>query len=56
MCIRDSNVVIRTIVHNRERKTLSCAVGSAITIKSDAQKEYEECQIKIKKMIDVFKH
>ena len=52
----DFNVVIRTMVHNRELKTLSCAVGSAITIKSDARKEYEECQVKIKKMIDVFKH
>ena len=52
----DFNVVIRTMVHNREQKTLSCAVGSAITIKSDARKEYEECQVKIKKMIDVFKH
>jgi len=52
----DFNVIIRTMIHNRDRKTLSCAVGSAITIKSDAEKEYEECQIKIKKMIDVFKH
>ena len=52
----DFNVVIRTMVHNHERKTLSCGVGSAITIKSDARKEYEECQVKIKKMIDVFKH
>ena len=52
----DFNVVIRTMIYNRERKTLSCAVGSAITIKSDAEKEYEECQVKIKKMIDVFKH
>ena len=52
----DFNVIIRTMIHNRDRKTLSCAVGSAITIKSGAEKEYEECQIKIKKMIDVFKH
>ncbi len=52
----DFSVVIRTMIHNRKKKTLSCAVGSAITIKSDAEKEYEECQIKIKKMIDVFKH
>ncbi|MDB3904863.1 anthranilate synthase component I family protein [Crocinitomicaceae bacterium] len=52
----DFNVIIRSMIHNKNLKTLSCAVGSAITIKSDAEREYEECQIKIKKMIDVFKH
>ena len=52
----DFNVIIRSMIHNKHLKTLSCSVGSAITIKSDAEKEYEECQIKIKKMIDVFKH
>ena len=52
----DFNVIIRTMIHNKNLKTLSCSVGSAITIKSDAEKEFEECQIKIKKMIDVFKH
>jgi len=52
----DFNVIIRTMIHNKNLKTISCSVGSAITIKSDAEKEFEECQIKIKKMIDVFKH
>lgn len=52
----DFNVIIRSMIHNKNLKTLSCSVGSAITVKSDAEKEYEECQIKIKKMIDVFKH
>ena len=52
----DLNVVIRTMIYNRLKKTLSCAVGSAITIDSDAKSEYEECQVKIKKMIDVFKY
>ena len=52
----DFNVIIRSMIHNKNLKTLSCSVGSAITIKSDAEKEYEECQIKIKKMIDVFKY
>ncbi len=52
----DLNVVIRTMIYNRLRKTLSCAVGSAITIHSDAEREYQECQVKIKKMIDVLKY
>ncbi len=52
----DFNVVIRTMIYNRLKKTLSCAVGSAITIDSDAEREYEECQVKIKKMIDVLKY
>ncbi|MDA7762086.1 anthranilate synthase component I family protein [Crocinitomicaceae bacterium] len=52
----DFNVIIRTMIYNKNLKTLSCSVGSAITIKSDAEREYEECQLKIKKMIDVFKH
>ena len=52
----DFNVIIRTMIYNQLKKTLSCGVGSAITIKSDAQKEYEECEMKIKKMIDVIKN
>ena len=48
----DLNVVIRTLVYNARLKTLSCGVGSAITIKSDAEKEYEECGIKVQKILD----
>lgn len=48
----DLNVVIRTLIYNAERKTLSCAVGSAITILSDAEKEYQECSIKVQKILD----
>lgn len=47
----DFNVVIRSLLHNRKNNYLSCAVGGAITIKSDAEKEYEECQTKIGKLI-----
>lgn len=43
----DLNVVIRSLVYNRALKTLSCAVGSAITIDAVPEKEYEECLIKI---------
>jgi para-aminobenzoate synthetase component 1 len=45
-------VIIRTIIYNQNLKTLSCAVGSAITISSEPEKEYEECGIKIQKLLD----
>lgn len=48
----DLNVVIRTLIYNSKLKTLSCAAGSAITIQSDAEKEYEECGIKVQKILD----
>jgi para-aminobenzoate synthetase component 1 len=47
----DFNVVIRSMIYNSEKQLLSCAVGSAITIKSDPQKEFEECQVKIRHII-----
>ncbi len=50
----DLNVVIRSLVYNREKASFSCSVGSAITIKSDAEKEFDECSLKIKKIIGVF--
>ena len=48
----DFNVVIRTLVYNHDTKYLSCAVGGAITIKSDPELEYEECNIKVKGILD----
>jgi len=48
----DFNVVIRSLIYNREKKYLSCAVGGAITILSDPEKEYEECQTKIHKILN----
>jgi len=48
----DFNVVIRSLVYNRTNKYLSCAVGGAITILSDPEKEYEECQTKIQKILN----
>lgn len=50
----DFNVVIRSLIYNRSRSVFSCSVGSAITIKSDPEKEYEECLVKIKKIVGVF--
>ena len=49
----DFNVVIRTILYNASTKYLSVAVGGAITIKSDANEEYEECLVKVSPIFEV---
>jgi para-aminobenzoate synthetase component 1 len=46
----DLNVVIRTLLYNSEKKYLSCSVGSAITIESEPEMEFKECQTKIDKI------
>jgi para-aminobenzoate synthetase component 1 len=46
----DFNVVIRSILYNEEKKYISYSVGGAITVKSDVEKEYEECLLKAKAM------
>ena len=46
----DFNVVIRSILYNKEKKYISYSVGSAITAKSIPEKEYEECLLKAKAM------
>lgn len=48
----DMNVVIRTLIYNKRKKYLSCPVGGAITINSDPEKEYEECLVKVKGILD----
>lgn len=42
----DFNVVIRTILYNADTNYLSFHVGSAITLDSDPEKEYDECLLK----------
>lgn len=49
----DFNVVIRSLFYDREHKTLSYNVGSAITFDSIAQFEYEECLLKAKAIKNV---
>lgn len=49
----DLNVVIRSIQYNAETGYLSFMVGSAITIQSDAENEYEECLLKAKAILSV---
>lgn len=46
------NVVIRSLLYNTERRYISCPVGGAITISSIPENEYEECQVKIRGILD----
>ena len=46
----DFNVVIRSILYNETEKYVSFSVGSAITSKSEPEKEYEECLLKARAM------
>ena len=46
----DFNVIIRSILYNEKEKYLSFTVGSAITIGSTAENEYEECLLKASAM------
>ena len=48
----DFNVVIRSLLYNQKNNYLSCSVGGALTILSDPEKEYEECLVKIKRILD----
>lgn len=47
----DFNVIIRSIFYNKIKRYLSFLAGSAITFKSEADLEYEECLIKAEAMM-----
>lgn len=47
----DLNVVIRSIIANKEKSVVSCAVGGAITILSKPENELEECNVKIGRIL-----
>jgi len=49
----DFNVVIRSLLYNQATKYLSLMVGSAITEKSDPEKEHAECLLKAKAIFEV---
>lgn len=49
----DFNVIIRTVLYHSKKKYLSFQVGSAITFYADAEKEYEECLLKVKAILEV---
>ena len=44
----DFNVVIRSLVYDADQRYISAHVGSALTAAADVEKEYEECQLKVK--------
>ncbi|MCB0754145.1 MAG: anthranilate synthase component I family protein [Flavobacteriales bacterium] len=49
----DFNVVIRSILYNEEKKTVTFPTGGAITINSVPELEYEECMLKAEAMRNV---
>lgn len=49
----DFNVVIRSITYNQKNNYLSYMVGGAITALSNPEREYEECLLKAKAMLEV---
>ena len=49
----DFNVVIRSILYNSQEEYVSFSVGSAITINSIPENEFEECLLKAKAMREV---
>jgi len=49
----DFNVIIRSLLYNAELQKLSIQVGGGITIKSEPEKEYQECLLKAESMLKV---
>lgn len=49
----DLNVLIRSIFYNKKEQYLSFSVGSAITHLCDPEKEFDECLVKAKALIEV---
>jgi len=49
----DFNVIIRTILYNAASRYLSFEVGSAITHNAVPEKEYDECLLKAKAILEV---
>jgi para-aminobenzoate synthetase component 1 len=51
----DFNVVIRSILHNAKTKQSAIRVGSAITYNTNAQQEWDECILKAKSLLQLFR-
>lgn len=47
----DFNVVIRSLLYNKQNNYLSFSVGGAITFNSEPEKEYNECLLKAKAIL-----
>ena len=48
----DFNVVIRSLLYNKKKNYLSCSVGGAITDLSSPEKEYDECLVKVERILN----
>lgn len=51
----DFNVVIRSLLYNKEREYLSLQTGSALTAQANPASEYEECLLKAGAIVEVLK-
>jgi len=51
----DFNVIIRTLLYNKEKRNLSFMVGGAITSKANAEQEYAETFLKAEALINSLK-
>lgn len=49
----DFNVMIRTLLFNSDKQLTSLSVGSALTAAADPEKEYEECLLKARALMEV---
>ena len=52
----DFNVVIRSILYRSDTRYLSMQVGSALTALSDPEREYDECLLKAKGVMETIAH
>jgi para-aminobenzoate synthetase component 1 len=52
----DLNVVIRTITYDASTGKASLLTGSAITALSDPEKEWEECELKARSVLNALGH
>lgn len=50
----DFNVIIRSMIYNKDKKYLSYQTGGAIVFDSNPEGEYEECLLKAKGMMETF--
>ena len=49
----DWNVVIRSIIYDKESHRASISAGGAITALSDAEEEYEESLLKMESLVEM---
>lgn len=49
----DFNVMIRTLLYNSDKQLTALSVGSALTAAADPEKEYEECLLKARAIMEV---